>query len=179
MPIVLSPISSTASGRYFSQSGIEAIYGVQNVAIWSNKEGTGNTADPVAIAAAGAYAENYFDQRLRQANYAAPLASTSADFAVWCDLVNELAGVRLYLGRGEAQQTDTKGLAGQMESHRLHAINELEQMLFAGIDCPRASGYTDAPIAVSATVNPDGSPRAAGSPYVRPQWNGYMWVWGT
>lgn len=125
-----TPTGTYPSGRYYSRVGIENIYGQNNVRQWSNKENdAANTADDAAITAAGVWAENQLDRRLRAAGYATPLASTSNDFAVWCDLVNELAGVRLYMGRGEVPQTQGSGIAGQMESHRQNVEKELRRLL--------------------------------------------------
>lgn len=157
--VTTTPTGTYPSGRYYSRVGIENIYGQNNVRQWSNKEGDANTADDAAITAAGVWAENQLDRRLRAAGYAAPLASTSKDFAVWCDLVNELAGVRLYMGRGEVPQTQGNAIAGQMESHRKHVEDELEEMLRpyvpgTGLDCPRAMGIVDAPVSIAPEADP-------------------------
>jgi len=159
----MAGVPVSPSGQFGTQAGIEGWYGVTNVAIWSNKEGSGAFADVNAIGAAITRAENYFNSRLRSMNFVAPLSQSSADADVWADLINEYAGVLLFLGRGEVENEDTKNLAGQMEAHRTRVMRELYRMLTmpGALDCPRT--YS------TAVTIYDPRPQAAADGYPTPR----------
>jgi hypothetical protein len=184
MGIVVTMSGLTAvGGRYYTRAGIEGIYGQNNVAKWSNKEGDSTTADTTAIATEGSATDDEIDSRARRAGYAVPIPSTSKDFSRIQYIANEITGVRLYMGRGEIQNADTQSIAGQMEKHRQRAYDELDELLFGtvpgmGLDAPRASGWSNAPVAVAASVDPSGVPVGV-APFGRWTWDGFQYRWTT
>jgi hypothetical protein len=89
-------------GFYVSQSDLEAVWGVDNIAEWSNLE----NADPpitatARIATAISWAEGYFNLRMRGGRYVVPVSSSDAgDSQVIKDIVARYAGRWLFQSRG-------------------------------------------------------------------------------
>ena len=100
-------------GTYISQSDIEDVYGVANVAQWSVIEPTGDptTANTTRTAAAITYAESYVEDRMRASRYAVPMSASGGSFPpVVKDWMARLAGVWLYesrAGRGGSNDEDS------------------------------------------------------------------------
>jgi phage gp36-like protein len=81
------------------QSDIENAFGIDNVRIWSNLDGSTDVADTNRIAAAIAYAEDYIDSRFRGSRFVVPFSSPTPLIVNWCA---RLAGMWLYESRPES-----------------------------------------------------------------------------
>lgn len=96
---------------YSTKTDIESVYGVTNVAVWSqlnesaSRAATGiPAADSARINAAIAYADAVIDDRFRGGRYAVPLSPVSPIVTNWSAV---LAGIWLYRSRGVASGADT------------------------------------------------------------------------
>lgn len=104
-----SAASITVTGApYCTQSDIENIFGVSNVALWSNLDNTTTTANATRITAAITYATARINNYMRGGLYAVPLVVNS-DAASVVDVAATIAGIWLYSSRG---QLDTNALTG-------------------------------------------------------------------
>jgi phage gp36-like protein len=102
-------MSSTAQGLYAAQSDIEDIFGITNVAVWSQLDPTQppGTVDVDRIQTALNYADARIVSFFRNyGNYVTPLAPQNNDVALVTRWDATLAGVWLYQSRG--QRDDTK-----------------------------------------------------------------------
>jgi hypothetical protein len=97
---------------YCSQADIENLFGVENVAAWSNLDNQSTTADAARIAAAIAYAGAFLDDRFRNSRYAVPLVGLSDPLVQVTDLAARLAGCWLYESRGLADRAGAAGPGG-------------------------------------------------------------------
>lgn len=93
---------------YIDQGDIEDVFGVSNVAAWSQLDATQqDTADTDRIASAIAFAEEDVENRLRESRFAVPLSGTSGTIprcvVEWCAIK---AGVWLYRSRGMTTTQD-------------------------------------------------------------------------
>jgi hypothetical protein len=89
--------------QYCQQSDIENVFGVQNVAIWSNLEGSASNtiANPTQVASAINYASNYVEMMMANSIYAIPLQGTQGALPpVLIDIIAKIAGFWLYSSRG-------------------------------------------------------------------------------
>jgi phage gp36-like protein len=102
-------MSSTAQGLYAAQSDIEDIFGITNVAVWSQLDPTQppGTVDVDRIQTALNYADARIVSFFRNyGNYVTPLAPQNNDVALVTRWDATLAGVWLYQSRD--QRDDTK-----------------------------------------------------------------------
>lgn len=100
--------SNTAVGQYAAQSDIEDIFGVTNVATWSQLDPTQppNTPDINRIQRALDYADAKIISFFRNyGNYTTPLAPQNNDVALVTRWDATLAGVWLYQSRGLRDDT--------------------------------------------------------------------------
>lgn len=67
---------------YIAQADIENVFGVDNVKIWSDLQGTG-TLDSTRIDAAIAYAEEELNNRFRNGKYELPFAPVTNVIKYW------------------------------------------------------------------------------------------------
>jgi len=85
---------------YITQSNIEGVFGVQNVAEWSNLENDGSGASTARIALAITFAEEYVEDRFRDGPYEVPFVNTGSStpqcVVDWC---SRMAGAWLYRSR--------------------------------------------------------------------------------
>jgi len=108
---------------YITQSNIEDLFGVQNVAEWSNLENDGTGADTDRIESAIEYAESYVDDRLRGGPYTVPIVGLSGTPRVLVDWCSKIAGAWLYNSRPpHAREFDrmanvTEGIESEIDSY--------------------------------------------------------------
>jgi len=100
--------SPTAQGRYSAQSDIEDIFGVTNVAIWSQLDPTQPPGTPDVDRIQRAL--DYSDARIisfffTQGNYVTPLVPLNTDIDLVTRWAATLAGVWLYESRGLRDDT--------------------------------------------------------------------------
>lgn len=101
-------------GRYINQSNVEDVYGIDNVATWSNLEG-GTAANVSRIASAIAYAEALIDDSFRDSRYAVPFTTVPVILQDWCA---KLTGVWLFTCRPlySKKPEDTEGFLAIKEA---------------------------------------------------------------
>lgn len=80
--------------NYITQSDIEASYGVENIAQWSNLDNDDAQANVARITTAITYAEAYIDDKLRDGRYEIPITGTIPSMVV--DMAAKMAGVWLF-----------------------------------------------------------------------------------
>lgn len=110
-------------GRYIEQSDIEDLFGVENVADWSDLTG-GGTADTNRITRAIAYAEDHIDDHFRQGRYAIPFQFTAGipqTVKLWA---TSFAGDWLYSPRG--LRDEAAGLRIQKLIHGIDGVGGVE-----------------------------------------------------
>lgn len=105
-----SGLPLTPGPDYCVQSDIENIFGVSNVAQWSNLDNTTTTANPTRITAAITYATSRVNNYMRGGIYAVPLVINSDAQSV-IDVAATIAGVWLYSSRGQLD-TMTNAMTG-------------------------------------------------------------------
>ena len=110
---------------YCIQSDIENLFGVENVARWSNLDNQGATADAGRVAAGIAYAAALIDDRFRNSRYSVPLVALSGELAAITDLAARLAGCWLYESRGMADGAADRADAGGIAGHRRYVERSL------------------------------------------------------
>ncbi len=120
MTIVMVPISgAVASGRYINQSDIENVFGIDNIARWSQMDNDVDTADTTRIQQAIDTAETSVDDSFRNSEYKIPFTGTiSSTIINWCAII---AGAWLYQNRGHL---DTGTEDGEKYDRRLKAVRE-------------------------------------------------------
>ena len=133
---------------YIVQADIESVFGVENVAVWSNLANDSATADTARIASAIENAEEEVESRFLNGEYAVPFTAERANGLVrvksWCA---RLAGVWLYNSRGiraQNQNTDANAVRG----HYKAALEEMDAVIAGqrALGCTLNSGTeTDAP----------------------------------
>lgn len=83
--------------KYIAQSDIEDVFGVDNVALWSNLDNSDDMADTVRIAKAIEYAEEDIENRFRESRYAVPFVGTTGNIPkVLIDWMAKIAGLWLF-----------------------------------------------------------------------------------
>ena len=100
---------------YITQSSIESIFGVQNVAEWSNLENDGTGANTATIALGISFAEEYVEDRFRDGPYVVPFVNTgSSTPRVVVDWCARMAGAWLYRNRPQQVKGDDR-MSGVLE----------------------------------------------------------------
>lgn len=118
-------------GRYIEKADIEAVFGADNVATWSNLDNTQASADEARIAAAIAVAESAVDDCFRGGPYAIPFAPVPASVKDWS---TRLAGAWLREARGDGGKETLdlrQRVAGEMALY-LSFQRRLDAQLAAG-----------------------------------------------
>lgn len=95
---------------YAAQSDVEAVFGVQNVALWSNLTNTGTTADAARITTAIGKAQASIDSRFRTSRYVVPFSPVPSEVTDW---TAKLAGIWLYESR--SKRADAGGAYDDMK----------------------------------------------------------------
>ena len=132
-------------GRYITRTDVEAVFGVDNVATWSNLENTQASANEDRIDAAIARAEGCIDDRFRGGTYAVPLSNLGdASSAVVKDWASNLAGAWLFESRGLRDDDPT---AHRMAERRRRIDREMVEYLSGQrrLDAARATTGPGAP----------------------------------
>jgi phage gp36-like protein len=114
-------------GVYISQSDIESVYGVENVARWSNLDNSTTLADAARIAASIAYAESYVQGRFRQSRYVLPFSG--GDMTLVRDWCAKIAGVWLYESRGLQGVGDGQESANAVRSQKTQVNADIDLVL--------------------------------------------------
>ncbi len=101
-------------GRYIVQGDIENVFGVDNVATWSNLQNNTTAADTARITKGIEWAEDRLDSMFRTSRYVIPFAGTiTEEIKYW---VSVMAGSWLHRPRG-LRETDLKDkIAALMET---------------------------------------------------------------
>ncbi len=100
-------------GTYITKSDIEAVFGVDNMATWSDLENTQGSTNEDRVDTAIAHAESLVDDRFRHSRYAVPLQGIDGSVpAVVVDWAAKLAGIWLYESRGLRDGDQDNQLAG-------------------------------------------------------------------
>jgi len=91
-------------GDYIAKSNIEDVFGIDNVAAWSDLTGAG-VVDNARVTLAITYAEGIINDSFRFGRYAIPFSPVPVVLADWCA---KLAGVWLFFARplyGKARES--------------------------------------------------------------------------
>lgn len=120
---------------YITQSDIESVFGVDNVAQWSNLENESTTVDTARVASAIANAEAEINDRFRNSEYVVPL--TGAGMYPVIGWAAALAGAWLFksrLMRGNSNEN-----AQTIMFQRRAALEEMDLYLAGSrrLDCTR------------------------------------------
>lgn len=99
--------TDSVAGRYATWADIQDIFGILNVATWSQLDNNLTEADTVRIAKALANADAKIDGTLARL-YVTPMTLTGTDAVIVREWAAKLAGIWLYQSRGQ-QDTDKKG----------------------------------------------------------------------
>ena len=91
-------------GAYITKAKIEAVYGVSNIAKWSNLDNDDAQANDDRIDDAITYAEAYIDDKLRGGRYVVPITGTIPTAII--DMAAKMAGVWLYNTRRIIRKSD-------------------------------------------------------------------------
>jgi hypothetical protein len=190
-PATLPPFYNTTLGVTYSDSTVQSIPGVSinggvvagvygdlsDISAEMGGYNTGQAADPDNAGDAGqttlheqkaiAFADSYINAELSKANFATP---ATVNLGMLKIIFGKLGAYQLYQVRGLQDKTN----AFQQKFDWARA--ELEELLFMNRGgFTRASGYSDAPVAVLATVDADGRPVSTVFPV--PFSNGQYWQW--
>jgi phage gp36-like protein len=129
---------------YCARADIEAIFGVANVARWSNLDNTSSAADASRIAAAIADADAAIDLRFRGSKYAVPVVATTTDgVALLTAIAARLAGAWLYSHRGINDADKGAPAADLVIAQRDWATKQIRLVLTGAIqlEANAATGY--------------------------------------
>lgn len=130
-------------GTYIAKSDITAIFGVDNVATWSNLDNDDAEANETRINAAITDAEAHFEDRMRGGRYAVPFVGTLTTLKRG---MAQLAGAMLYEARG----TNDEGEDDRMQGHR-DAADQLINRILSGrmvLDAADVGTQPTAPVVV-------------------------------
>lgn len=119
-----------AALAYCTQSDIEARFGANNVAKWSQVDQDSTSTNTARIAAAIAEADALIDSRLRGSRYALPLSGPDLAYVVKSWSVR-IAAAWLYDSRGLTDTVDgitEGGEGGSMSGHRRAALAEISNV---------------------------------------------------
>lgn len=131
---------------YATQANLESVFGVDNVARWSQLDPDEAGADTDRIAAAIAYASAWIDARLSGGRYIVPLPDGTSAPLIIVDAAARIAGWWLYGSRG-FHDADAKG--DRVQEHREHAESVLDrivsgQVQIVGAPLLQQAGYSPA-----------------------------------
>jgi len=139
--------ASVATGYYASQSDVENLGGITNVATYSDLEGVG-AANTDRIATGLILSDNRINNVLRANNIVAPLPTTSLDFALFTDISARFTLVWLYENRGQRDTDSDK----RMQVHEDYAKGLLQMLCIPGrLDCTTNLDAT--PTAITGRLN--------------------------
>lgn len=127
---------------YCNQADIEAVFGVENVAVWSNLSNDSLTADSSRISEAIAFACVFIDARFRLSVYELPLRSSSGLTPLQIrDMAARLAGTWLFESRGMG---DDESLVADV---RASVEKQIDRILAGQIslDAQRHAGHESGP----------------------------------
>ncbi len=134
---------------YIDQGDIEDVFGVDNVAVWSNLQNDSTSADTSRITTAIAYAEQEVNDRFRMSMYQVPFTESESGglYPVknWCAV---LAGAWLFRSRLlRGQGGDGAAL---IVGQRSAALNEMDEYLSGArqLGCAFKSDQSEAPMIV-------------------------------
>lgn len=171
-----TPISTPVTGIYASQTDMQSVFGVNNIAVWSNRDNSiPNNADgsPAADVTQIQQALNRTDAFINWLasvyKYKTPILSTIDQWARLNHLAAEDAGIELYLGRGI--NDEARGEAGKFQGRRQQLrgyttggkkiMGEIEEFFVEGI-----------PDAARITQNVTRVPEVILSPVIAPWGSG-------
>jgi phage gp36-like protein len=146
MPVTGSPISSgPASGYYADQADVEDVFGVENVARWSQLQNDVTAADTNRIQRALAGADADVDDFFRGGPYALPLPvnRTTTDWAA------TLAGVWLVQSRQRGADDELGWVTDLEKAVRREMAAYRARILRLGDDATRISKSPDGPSSVT------------------------------
>ena len=109
-------------GTYIAKADIDAIFGVDNVATWSNLDNDDAEANLARVNTAIADAEEHFEDRMRGSRYAVPFTGSINTLKRG---MARLAGAMLYEARG----TTDEGEDDRMQGHRDAAEDIINRLL--------------------------------------------------
>ncbi len=146
-------------GAYITQADIESVFGVSNVARWSQLDPDTTGADTSRIAAAIAYAEETVQDRLRGGLYAVPFVASGSSFpASLKTWIAQIAGSWLYKSRGmldspSGEEQDRNRITVQ-ERDAMRGINAvLAGQRSLELQRATASGPAGTPVSVPGFVS--------------------------
>lgn len=114
---------------YATRADIEAIFGRENVAKWSQLDNEQSVADEARVTSALAWAEGYINARFRRSRFVVPLSGGDTSIVeTWCA---RLAAWWLYRGRG-FRDTEVDDM---LQEHRTQVDQEIISAL-NGVDEP-------------------------------------------
>lgn len=103
-------------GKYIGQSDIEDVFGIDNVAIWSNLDNSSDAADAGRVQKAIEYAEEEVENRFRESRYTVPFVGLYGDVPrVLKDWMAKIAGVWLFECRPKVVDDEEVGFADMQE----------------------------------------------------------------
>ena len=127
--------------NYIIQSDIEDVFGVANVAKWSNLDNTQASADISRITAAINYAQDAINNRFRGSRWSVPLTGDGSTLYQVKNWAATLAGLWLHQSRGLIEDEDKLGpLRNRVEE-------EMEAVLAGQRQLAAAQNYADTPTA--------------------------------
>lgn len=109
-------------GTYINRSNVEAIFGTDNVATWSNLDNDDAQTNEARVDAAIAYAEGFIDDRFRSGKYAVPLVGNSTNaLQTIKNVAAQLAGWWLYRSRGlrDGETEDDKMTTHEVDANKV------------------------------------------------------------
>lgn len=136
---------------YCTQSDIEQIFGVRNVATWSNLDNSSTSADGPRINAAIEYARTWLDDRFAGGRYQLPLTTDGSNVpSTIRDLAARLAGVWLYESRGMDEQDENGRPFNRLAFHRRYVERQVlrfisERDLLNAVRRQGAAGQSSVP----------------------------------
>lgn len=135
-------------GTYINKSNVEALFGTDNVATWSNLDNDDAQANEARVDDAIAFAEGFIDDRFRDGKYAVPLVGNSTNaLQTIKNVASQLAGWWLYRARG---LRDDETEADKMATHEADA-NEIIDGYLSGrmkLDAALTKTQPTAPVVV-------------------------------
>lgn len=133
-----------AQGIYIGSADVEAVWGVDNVARWSNLDNDDAAANERRIQAAIDTAERIINDRFTGSRYAVPLSATTDRLFQVIDWAAKLAGVWLYQNRGIRDEDDQT--SGKMSATKIEVQADID-LYFAGTRILNAAIIEDGPTA--------------------------------
>ena len=130
-------------GTYISKADVDAIFGLDNVAVWSNLDNDDAQANLARVNSAIDDAERHFEDRMRSSRYAVPFVGT---LNVIKRAMARLAGAMLYEARGSTDE----GEDDRMQGHRDGAEDVINRLLSGRMvmDAADSGTHPTAPVVV-------------------------------